>query len=214
MVGLGATVIRACVMALIAILARFLGRPADALRWLFIAGLLMLLWNPLILFYDPSFQLSFMATLGLIIFSPFVYKFISESKLRKFIPQKFALREIVSSTLAVQFFILPLLIKMSGFVSIISFLVNPIVLPLVPWAMGFGALTGGLGILPFVGQILSWPFGIISYLITQIIISITELSSKISLATLQTGSISLWLIFIWYLAYGFLYFKTRNKIVS
>lgn len=111
MVGLGATVVRASIMALIAILARFLGRPADALRWLFIAGMAMLLWNPLSLVRDPSFQLSFMATLGLIIFSPFVYSFIS--KRLSFITEKLALREIVASTLAVQIFILPLLIRHS-----------------------------------------------------------------------------------------------------
>jgi competence protein ComEC len=210
MVGWGATVVRAVIMALISILTVYLGRPADALRWLFIAGFFMLLWNPLILFYDPSFQLSFMATLGLILFSPSVYKLISESKLRKFIPEKFALREIVSSTLAVQFFVLPLLIKMSGFVSLISFLINPTVLPLIPWAMGAGALTGALGLLPLVGSILSWPFGVISYVLTQIIISITEFSASLSLATLQTGSISLWLILIWYLVYGILYWKLKK----
>ena len=204
MVGLGATVIRASIMALIAILARFLGRPSDALRFLFIAGFLMLLWNPLILFYDPSFQLSFMATFGLILFSPFVF-----SKLN-FVPEKFGLREIVSATIAVQFFVLPLLIRMSGFVSIVSFIINPLVLPLVPWAMAFGALTGALGILPFVGQIVSWPVGALSYFISQIIISVTEFSASLPFATLQTGSISFWFIFVWYVGYWFLYKKIKN----
>ena len=210
MVGLGATVIRACIMALIAILARYLGRPSDALRWLFIAGFLMLLWNPLILFYDPSFQLSFMATLGLILFSPLVESFIAKNKVGRFIPAKFGLREIVSSTLAVQFFVLPLLIRMSGFVSLISFLINPIVLPLVPWAMGFGALTGAVGLIPLVGQIFSWPLGIVAYLISQIIIYLTEFSAQIPFATLQTGAIPLWLIFIWYVFYGSIYWKLRR----
>ena len=222
MVGLGATVIRACIMALISILAVFLGRPANALRWLFIAGLLMLLWNPPILFYDPSFQLSFMATLGLILFSTTIdekllapaIKFLIKTGLPvSFVvgAEKLKLREIISSTLAVQLFVLPLLVRMSGFVSLVSFVINPIVLPLVPWAMGFGALTGALGIIPWIGQILSWPFGIISYFITQIIIFITETSARIPLATLQTGSISLWLIFVWYLGYGFLYLKLKEK---
>jgi len=211
MVGLGATVIRASIMALIAILARFLGRPADALRWLFVAGLLMLLWNPLILFYDPSFQLSFMATLGLILFSPFIYSFISKNKFLKLIPEKFALREIVSATIAVQFFVLPLLIRMSGFVSLVSFIINPLVLPLVPWAMAAGALTGALGIIPLVGTIISWPIGILSYFISQIIIGATELGASLPLATLQTGTISLWMIALWYVGYGFLYRKLNTS---
>lgn len=223
MVGWGATVFRAVIMALISILALFLGRPSDALRWLFVAGLLMLLWNPLILFYDPSFQLSFMATLGLILFSETIDKKII-SKIIKFLikisvpvsfivaMEKIKMREIISSTLAVQFFVLPLLIKMSGFVSLISFLINPIVLPLVPYAMAFGALTGAVGLIPFAGAILSWPFGIISYFISQVIISLTEFSSSLSLATLQTGSISLWFIFVWYLFYGFVFFKLKKHI--
>lgn len=214
MVGLGATVIRACIMALIAILAKFLGRPADALRWLFIAGAAMLMWNPLSLLYDPSFQLSFMATLGLILFSPFIYSFISNHKFTRFIPTKFGLREIVSSTLAVQFFVLPLLIRMSGNFSIISFAVNPIVLPLVPWAMGFGALTGALGILPFIGTILSWPVGVLTYVLTRVMIYITEFSASLPLATLSIGAIPFYIILIWYAFYAFIFLKLRNKTVS
>lgn len=212
MVGLGATVVRACIMAFIALLARFLGRPADALRWLFIAALLMLAWNPLTLFYDPSFQLSFMATLGLIIFSQPVFNLITRSKISKFIPTKFALREIVSSTLAVQFFVLPLLIKMSGFVSLVSFLVNPLVLPLVPYAMGAGALTGAAGLLPFVGKILSWPFGAVSYLLSGYIINMTELAARLQFAILQTGATSFWVIVLWYGAYGFIWWKINRRV--
>ncbi len=206
MVGLGATVIRAGIMALIAILARFLGRPADALRWLFIAGLLMLMYNPLSLLRDPSFQLSFMATLGLVLFSPSVYIFIG-SKL-SFITEKFGLREIVASTLAVQLFILPLLIRMSGVVSVISFLINPILLPLVPWVMGLGALTGVLGIL---STTLSWPLGIISYVLTEIIIKSVEFASSLPFSTLHIGSLPLSVVALWYGFYGWVYFRLKTK---
>ena len=222
MVGFSATVARAVIMALISILALYLGRPSDALRWLFIAGLFMLVWNPLLLFYDPSFQLSFMATLGLILFSEIIdKKFISQViklALKTGIPisfivffEKIKMREIISSTLAVQLFILPLLVKMSGFISVISFLINPLLLPLTPAVMAFGALTGAFGLLPFIGGILSWPFGAISYILTQIIIYLTEFSANLPLATFQTGSISLWFILVWYLAYGILFMKLRKN---
>ena len=190
MVGFGATVMRACIMATLAILARFLGRPADALRWLFIAGFLMLLWKPMNLFYDPSFQLSFMATLGLILFSQPIFSFITNSKISKYIPIKYGVREIVSSTLAVQVFVLPLLIKMSGFVSIVSLLINPLVLPFIPWVMALGALTGLLGLLPFVGGFLSWPIGALAYLLTQFVIIVTKFFANVPFATLQIGNIS------------------------
>src|SRR5581483_5307637 len=70
MAGGTSTIIRAAIMALISILAKLTHRVYDARRALFLAGFLMVLQNPRILVYDPSFQLSFMATLGLMTLSP------------------------------------------------------------------------------------------------------------------------------------------------
>ena len=213
MVGFTTTVLRAGIMALIAILARYLGRPSDALRALFIAGFAMVIWNPLTLFYDPSFQLSFMAALGLIIWSPIIDLLI----IRKFnfIPQKFGLREIISATFAVQIFILPLLIRMSGIFSLISFVANLIVLPIVPVVMFFGFMTGLIGMLPAqLGFFSSWSFGFISYIVSEMVIKLTEFFASIPFASIQIGALSLWAIFIWYLFYGFVYFKLKKKMVS
>lgn len=214
MVGLGATVVRACIMALIAILARFLGRPAFACRWLFIAGFLMLLWNPLILFHDPSFQLSFAATLGLILFSPFIFSYLSNFKFRRFIPERFGLREIIASTLAVQFFVLPLLVRMSGSVSIVSFIVNPLLLPLVPTAMAAGALSGAVGLLPLIGGVVAWPFGAVSYFIAQTMISVTQFFASLPLSAFAVGAVSLPAIAIWYSIYAVVFWKLKSKTVS
>jgi competence protein ComEC len=209
MVGLGATVVRASIMALIAILARYLGRPTDALRALFVAGFVMLLWNPLTLLRDPSFQLSFSATLGLILYSPFIYNFVSQKI--PIITEKLGLREILSSTFAVQLFVLPLLTKMSGVVSVISFVVNLLVLPLVPYAMLFGFLAGLFGFIPFIGMPLAWASGIIAFVFTKIIIFVTEVGASIPFAVLQTGALSIFGIIIWYLVYTFLYFKLSKR---
>ena len=70
MTGAGATIVRASLMALLVILARATGRTHDITIALFLAGFLMLLHNPKILMFDPSFQLSFLATLGLIYGAP------------------------------------------------------------------------------------------------------------------------------------------------
>jgi len=206
MVGFTTTVLRAAIMALIAMLARYLGRPSDALRALFIAGLFMLLWNPVIIFYDPSFQLSFMAALGLIIWSPFIDLLIV--KKLNFIPAKFGLREIVSATFAVQIFILPLLIRMSGTFSFISFIANLIVLPMIPAVMLFGFLTGLIGMIPTqAGLFLSWPFGFLSFLLSQLVIKLTEFFTAIPFASISIGALPLWLILVWYLGYAVLYKK-------
>lgn len=206
MVGFGSTVIRASIMAVIAILAKYLGRPNEALRTLFVAGILMLLWNPLILVSDPSFQLSFMATLGLILFSPIVenFLFVKNAKFFSWLPYKLGLREIISSTFSVQIFLLPMLVKMSGVFSIISFLVNLLVLPVVPWAMLLGFLTGISGA---ISHFLSLPFGYGSYLLTEIILRLAETAEKIPFAFFKVGSFSSWLVFLFYIFYAWIFWK-------
>ena len=140
LVGSGATVIRASLMSTIAIFGQIFHKKYDVNRALFIAGLIMIFLNPYILIYDPSFQLSFLATYGLINFSDKVKTFL------KFLPEKFGFKKIVVSTVATQIAVFPLLSKMIGEISVISLLVNVITLPTIPMAMLLGFLTGAFGL--------------------------------------------------------------------
>ena len=69
LVGGDAAVVRAAVMGGLTLLAVLAGRRAEALTGLGLSGLLMTLGNPWTL-WEPSFQLSFAATLGLIVLEP------------------------------------------------------------------------------------------------------------------------------------------------
>jgi len=142
MTGAGATTIRALTMALIALLARYLGRSAVALRSLAVAGAAMALWNPLSLLHDPSFILSMLATFGLITLSPWV-----EARLPRFLLKFTMVRGIVGSTVAVQIFVLPALLYFTGILSLLSVPANALALPVVPLAMLGGFLAGLLGLL-------------------------------------------------------------------
>jgi len=66
LVGADAAVVRAAVMGGLALLAIVAGRQAYALASLALAAFLMTLWNPMLL-WDVGFQLSFAATLGLVL---------------------------------------------------------------------------------------------------------------------------------------------------
>jgi competence protein ComEC len=213
-VGFTATVLRATIMAMLAILARFLGRPVLAMRTLFIAGLAMLFWNPLILFHDPSFQLSFLATFGLISVSPIV-----EKKLSSFFPSfarvsntsskwKQVMKEIVTATIATQIFVLPALIYMTGQFSVISLPVNLLVLPLVPTAMLFVAISGTIG---FVSTIVAKLLVLPSYIILEFIIGVSNLSSKIPLASFTAASVPLWIVLSSYVFYGWFLWRENLK---
>jgi competence protein ComEC len=140
MTGAAATTVRACMMAVIAMFARYLHRPSVALRSLAAVAAGMILWNPLYIF-DESFVISVLATFGLITLSP-----LCEWWLR-WLPERFDLRAIASSTLAVQLFALPALLYFTGTLSLYALPANLIALPALPWAMFFGFLAGVLGLI-------------------------------------------------------------------
>ncbi|MHB1769573.1 MAG: ComEC/Rec2 family competence protein [Minisyncoccota bacterium] len=70
--GASATALRAMLMAFIALYARATGRSNAAGRALLLVILLMLVWNPLYLVFDPGFGLSVTATAGLIWLAPII----------------------------------------------------------------------------------------------------------------------------------------------
>ena len=146
MAGGGMATIRAMLMGLIAILGRYLPRPALALRSLCVAVVLMLLWNPLVVF-DAGFVLSVLATLGIITLGNRVELWLWWLK-------KGIVRSTAATTIAVQLFVLPALLYYTGVLSFVSVPVNIIFLPFVPLAMLLGFITGMLALIhPFVALV-------------------------------------------------------------
>lgn len=195
MTGASATVLRASVMALLALAARSTGRIYAASWALFLAGFFMVLQNPKILRFDTSFHLSFLATLGLIYLSPFV-----KEKLF-FITDKFNLREIFAATISAQIFVLPLLVYKTGLFSIVSLPVNFLILPFIPMTMFFGFATGILGI--FSG-ILAAPLGWISYALLQYELFVVDIFAKLPFSAVNIQGFSEALVILSYTAIAFL----------
>lgn len=135
LVGLSATVVRASVMAAVLLVAQGLGRTYDVIRALFAAGAVMLLINPYLLLYDIGFQLSFMATLGLVLLLPHFESTVQRSGF-------VSLSSFFTATVVTQIAVLPLLLYHIGQVSLIAVVVNVLVLPVVPIAMFLTFLTG------------------------------------------------------------------------
>jgi competence protein ComEC len=176
MVGSGATVVRSAIMTIIAVIGRISHQNYDVNRALFLAGSIMVFHNPDILLYDPSFQLSFLATIGLINISGFVKKFIT------IVPEKFELREITSATLSTQIAVLPLLAKMTGELSLVAPIVNVITLQVIPITMLLGFISGlGTYINETIGLVLSY----IPYLFLSYILLVVEIFSKVKFATVK-----------------------------
>ena len=148
LVGADPAVVRAAVMGSLAIPAYFLGRRLIGIHSLTIAAAVMLAFNPFLL-WDVGFQLSFLATLGLMVLADPLIGFLSqrintqwgEVKARNLQP----LLILVIPTLAAQFAVSPVLFHLDRSILPYSLPANLLILPLQPLLMtvsGLGVLIG------------------------------------------------------------------------
>lgn len=185
MAGAGAATVRATLMGVIAVVARYLRRPAAAMRALAIAAGAMALWNPLVLVYDPGFVLSVLATFGLIALSPSV-----ESRLRHIPAWKyFDLRAVAASTISVQLFILPALLYYMGVLSFVSVPANLLALPVVPAAMLLGFAAGLLGL---IAPVLALVPALVADLLLRWMLGVAETAASLPFAAAEVVAFPWW----------------------
>ena len=161
MVGANPAVVRAAILGMLTLLGLQVGRRQVGLNSLVFVAALMALITPFVL-WDVSFQLSFAATLGIMIYAePFTNAFTNFTT--RFIPRDRA--EHLSGpvgayfliTLAAQLTTLPLLIYYFKRISFTSLIANPLILPAQPPLMVLGGLSVLTGMLfQPLGQLLAW----------------------------------------------------------
>jgi competence protein ComEC len=198
MVGLSATVVRASIMAVLILIARTTGRSYQVLRALFFAGAVMLLINPYLLVSDPGFQLSFVATFGLILLAPHL-----EMVFHK-VPNFIKIREFLVATIATQIFVLPLLLYQIGEFSVVSVLVNVLVLPMVPVAMLLTFFTGVIGLF---SSALALPVAYLTHLSLSYILVVATWFAALPFAAYVLPPFPFWIMILAYVALGFIIWK-------
>lgn len=207
MSGSGAATIRALLMGLIAILARYLKRPADALRALIFAAGAMALWNPHVVLHDPGFVLSVLATFGLITISPTVETYVS------WVPERFGLRSIAASTLSVQLFVLPALLYQTGMLSFLALPANVLALPVVPFAMLFGFIAG---LLAMIHPLVAFPFTCIANILLEWMIFVAQTIHTLPFSAAVVTTFPAWVAIAVYipLTAGALYVYMRTPTLK
>ncbi len=176
MTGANSTAIRAGVMAVLALIARATGRNYDVARALILAAFFMVIFNPYVLVYDVSFQLSFLATIGVIFLAPKIEKYFT------WITKKFQLRDIVSVTCAAYIFVLPFILYKMGNLSLVALPANVLILPFIPFTMLLGFITGGLG---FIWYIFAVPVGFLSFLLLHWELGVINFFASLPFASLS-----------------------------
>ncbi len=145
--GFEASVSRAALMGFGTLFALVLKREVKPLGLLLIAAIILLLVNPLWI-WDLGFQLSFLATLGLIVTTPALM-----AKLDWMPP---AIASIFVVPIAASVWVLPLLLYVFNVVSPYSIFVNIIAAPLL-WILSIGGMISALAglIFPLAGSVLA-----------------------------------------------------------
>lgn len=138
--GASASVIRAALMGILVLLAYREGRFYSMANSIVFAGAAMVALNPKVLRFDAGFQLSFLATLGLVHLAPFF-----KEKLEK-LPEFFNFKENFVATLSAQLAVLPVILYNFGNFSLVSLPANVLILPVVPLTMLFGFISGISGL--------------------------------------------------------------------
>jgi competence protein ComEC len=178
--GCQPAVVRSVVMGMAVLIALRTKRQLNPLSSLFLAGTLLLIINPLWV-WDIGFELSFLATLGLIVtVEPLQQKL-------DWLPPTIA--DLITVPLAASIWTLPIQLYVFKVFPVYSLPANVLTSPLISIVSiggSIGALVGS--IIPIFGSAISWML----YLPTQLLIAIVDLFNYLPSTSFAIGQIALW----------------------
>ena len=184
--GFQPAVVRSVVMGMAVLIGLRTNRQINPLSSLFIAGTLLLIINPLWV-WDIGFELSFLATLGLIVtVEPL------QAKLDWLPP---TITDLITVPLAASIWTLPIQLYVFKVFPLYSLPANIFTSPLIS-IISIGGTIGALAgsIVPIAGSVISW----ILYLPTQLLIGIVDIFNYLPGASFAVGQIALWQLFALY----------------
>jgi len=200
--GFGVPVVRAAIMAGLAYTGKLMGKEGTGWWILFLTGGLMLLYQPNWLL-NISFQLSFLATFGVVVVAPIFSEAIN--KIPKLIREDFAV------TLAAQLMVLPVIAYNFNQISLAGLIANSLVLWSIPLVMISGFLAMMIGL---VNNLLGTVVGLIPGILLTYFIYIVQFFSKIPGASFNISQTSILMWVGYYLILGVVFYKVskRNRL--
>ena len=176
--GIQASVLRACLMGSVVLLALAMDTKVKPLGSLLVVAVVILLFNPLLI-SDLGFQLSFLATLGLIVTLPQL-----QAKLDWLPP---TLATLTAVPLAASVWVLPLLCYVFNSFAVYSIVVNILCTPLIT-IISLGGMISAIAALfvPAVGSAIAS----LLFYPTLLLITVTKFFTNLPGSTWAVGQIS------------------------
>jgi competence protein ComEC len=195
LVGASAAVVRAALMGILYLWGRYLERETFAPVSLAAAGITMTALNPYVL-WDVGFQLSFAATIGLVLYTRPLEKTLERvlARITSVERARQAVRmlsEAVLVTLAAQVTTTPIILAYFGRLSLVTLLTNLLILPVQSYIMVVGGIALLLGLVAQpVGQIVGWA----AWVLLTYTIEMVRLTARLPFASLpvQVGVGTVW----------------------
>ncbi|WP_009630250.1 ComEC/Rec2 family competence protein [Synechocystis sp. PCC 7509] len=178
--GLQPSVLRAVIMGFGALIGIATSRKIKTLGSLLVAATLLLLWNP-VWIWDLGFELSFLATLGLVVtVPPLVAKL-------DWMPS--AIATLIAVPLAATLWTLPLQLYIFGVIPPYSLVVNVLTIPLIS-IISIGGIFSAIAALIWstAGSAIAW----LLYYPTHILIWLVQFFSQLPGNSIAVGKIALW----------------------
>lgn len=198
--GFSASVARAAFMGWLVLLARHLGRKPKTWYLLLSAAVILCVIDPWMLFFDAGFALSFLATMGLMLWTPIMTKKLD------FVPAFAGLREAAATTFSATLMTMPYSALMFGKISLAGLFTNLVAVPLVPWAMLFGTAAAVWG--RFQGYAL---IGLPALGVSQTIFLSARVADIFPWLSIEVENINWMLIVSIYILIIYFWFKLRAK---
>ena len=164
-----ASVIRACVMGILMMGAKIFHRKVDFTNSISIALLITLMYNPFSI-KEIGLQLSYLGTIGIILFNKNIEKILCKIKVNK------KISKLLSVTFSAQIMIMPIMALNFNTISLTFFISNIIASPLLGVIMILGIITVFTS---FISYTMAKMLAIVLNLILEILIYISNFCSKI-----------------------------------
>lgn len=178
--GFTYSVTRAGVMMLTLLLGQALSRRSDSLNSLGLAATVILLFDPLAA-GDTGLQLSFSATLGIILLMPYFGKKLGRLKGKAAAILSYPAK-IILTTVCAAAFSLPFTLLAFGSINLFSFAGNLMVIPLVTVTLVSSAVTALAPFVPVV-SLLAYPAGALTAILTRAMIKAVGLAEGLGFLT-------------------------------